>query len=301
MRGVEYAELAAFVAVARERNFRRAAARLGMSPSALSHSIRKLEERIGARLLNRTTRSVAPSDAGTMLLRQLVPAFSDIESAVEKVNAFRDQVAGTVRLNLPKLAGYSILEPMLGRFAKAYPEVRLELEVDDALTDIIAGGFDAGIRPGNRVHKDMIAVRVTPALDVAVVGSPTYLAAHGRPDTPHELTQHACINYRWSRDGTLYRWKFAHDGNPLEVVPEGPVTTNDTDVMVMSAVQGLGLAYTLKSRVSGHLARGELEQVLSDWSEPVPGFFLYFPGRRQLSPALRALIDFLKVETPRPA
>lgn len=258
--------------------------------------MRKLEERVEVRLLNRTTRSVALTDAGTMLLHRLMPAFSDIENAVDKIQTFRDQVAGTVRLNLPKLAGHDVLEPVLGRFAKAYPEVHLELEVDDALTDVIADGFDAGIRPGNRVHKDMIAVRVTPQLDVAVVGSPSYFAAHGRPDTPHDLTQHDCINYRWSGNGPLYRWAFARDGNRLEVVTEGPLTTNDTDVIVMGAIQGVGLAYILQSRVSRHLARGELEQVLIDWCEPAQGFFLYFPGRRQLSPALRALIDFLRIQ-----
>lgn len=294
MRGAEYAELAAFVAVAQERSFRRAATRLGLSPSALSHTIRELEERLGAKLLNRTTRSVAPTDAGLSLFNRLAPAFSDIAGAVEAVSAFRDRPSGTVRLNLPRLAAVIVLAPAFGHFARAYPDVRLELTVDDSLTDIVAGGFDAGIRLGERVHQDMVAVRVTPDLRVAVIGAPGYFASKDRPHTPHDLRHHACINYRWTENGALYRWKFEREGEALDVIVEGPLTLNDTDLILAAALDGVGLGYLLERRVAGHLATGQLVRVLDEWCPPFSGFFLYYPGRRQMPPALRALIDFLQ-------
>ena len=295
MRGTEYAELAAFVAVAQERSFRRASMRLGLSPSALSHTIRELEERLGAKLLNRTTRSVAPTDAGLSLLGRLAPAFADIAGAVGAVSAFRDQPSGTVRLNLPKLAAQTTLAPAFGRFARAYPDVHLELTVDDGLTDIVAGGFDAGIRPGERVQRDMVAVRVTPDLRTAVVGSPGYLGLRPRPRTPHDLRDHACINYRWAGSRALYRWPFEKAGETLEVAVEGPLTLNDTDLILAAALDGVGLACTLESVVAGHVAAGRLVRLLEEWCQPFSGFFLYYPGRRQVPTALRALIDFLKV------
>lgn len=295
MRGTEYAELAAFVAVAQERSFRRASVRLGLSPSALSHTIRELEERLGAKLLNRTTRSVAPTDAGLGLLDRLAPAFADIAGAVGAVSAFRNRPSGTVRVNLPKLAAQMALAPAFGRFARAYPEVRLELTVDDGLTDIVAGGFDAGIRPGERVQRDMVAVRVTPDLRTAVVGSPGYLASRPRPHTPRNLRGYACINYRWAGSRALYRWPFGKAGEALEVAVEGPLTLNDTDLILAAALDGVGLACLLESAVAGHVAAGRLVRVLEEWCQPFPGFFLYYPGRRQVPTALRALIDFLQV------
>jgi DNA-binding transcriptional LysR family regulator len=295
MRGAEYAELAAFVAVAQERSFRRASVRLGLSPSALSHTVRELEERLGAKLLNRTTRSVAPTDAGLSLLDRLAPAFADIAGAVEAMSAFRDRPSGTVRLNLPKLAAQMALAPAFGRFARAYPDVRLELTVDDGLTDIVAGGFDAGIRPGERVQRDMVAVRVTPDLRTAVVGSPDYLGSRPRPRTPHDLRDHTCINYRWAGSRALYRWPFEKAGEALEVAVEGPLTLNDTDLILAAALDGVGLACILESAVAGHVAAGRLVRVLEEWCQPFPGFFLYYPGRRQVPMALRALIDFLQV------
>ena len=295
MRGAEYAELAAFVAVARERSFRRASARLGLSPSALSHSIREVEQRLGAKLLNRTTRSVAPTEAGSTLFDRLSPAFDDIAGAVEGMSAFRDRPSGTVRLNVPKLAAQMALAPSFGRFARAYPEVRLELTVDDALTDIVAGGFDAGIRPGERVQRDMVAVRVTRDLRTAIVGSPRYLASRPRPETPRDLRDHACINYRWAGSGTIYQWPFEKAGEALDAAVEGPLTLNDTDLIVSAALDGVGLACILESSVSDHVAAGRLVRVLDDWCQPFPGFFLYYPGRRQVPPALRTLIDFLRL------
>ena len=298
MRGTDYAELAAFVAVAQERSFRRAAARLGLSPSALSHTIRELEERLGVRLLNRTTRSVAPTQAGIRLLDQLAPAFAGIAEAVAAVSTFKDRPSGTVRLNLPRLAAHIVLAPLFGRFAQTYPDVHLEVTVDDALTDIVAGGFDAGIRPGERVQRDMVAVRVTPDMRIAVVGAPDYLMMRTPPRSPHDLKDHACINYRWAGNGALYRWKFSRDGNEFDLTVGGPLTLDDTDLIVAAAVNGAGLAYILESRIAGHLAAGRLLRVLEDWCPPIPGFFLYYPGRRHLAPALRALIDFVQVKQP---
>ncbi len=296
MRGTDYAELAAFVTVAQERSFRRAAARLGLSPSALSHTIRELEERLGARLLNRTTRSVAPTDAGARLLDQLAPAFAGITEAVAAVSTFKNRPSGTIRLNLPRLAAHIVLAPLFGRFAQTYPDVHLEVSVDDALTDIVAGGFDAGIRPGERVQRDMVAVRVTPDIRIAIVGSPNYLMARTPPRSPHDLQDHACINYRWAGSGALYRWKLSRDGKEFDLSVGGPLTLDDTDLIVAAAVNGAGLAYILESRIAGHLAAGRLLRVLEDWCPLLPGFFLYYPGRRHLAPALRALIDFVQVK-----
>jgi DNA-binding transcriptional LysR family regulator len=298
VRGSEYAELAAFVAVAKERSFRRAASRLGLSPSALSHTIRELEERLGAKLLNRTTRSVAPTEAGRDLYDRLAPAFADITGAVEAVRAFGEQPSGTVRLNLPKLAAEMILAPALGRFARAYPDVHLELAVDDGLSDIVAAGFDAGIRPGELVQRDMVAVRVTPDLRSAVVGSPGYIALRPAPQTPRDLKDHACINYRFAASGALYRWQFARAGEVIDVAVEGSLTLNDMDLVRTAALDGAGLACTLENSVEGDVAAGRLVRVLDDWCQPFSGFFLYYPGRRQMPSALRVLIDFLAVRSP---
>ena len=297
MRGSDYAELAAFVTVAQERSFRRAAGRLGLSPSALSHTIRNLEERLGAKLLHRTTRSVAPTQAGQGLYDRLAPAFADIAGAVGAVRAAGAFPSGRVRLNLPKLAAELILAPAFGRFARAYPDVHLELMVDDGLTDVIAAGFDAGIRPGERVHRDMVAVRVTPDLRTAVVGSPGYFDSRSPPRTPHDLKDHVCINYRFAASGALYRWPFARAGETLDVAVEGALTLNDTDLIRAAVLDGAGLACTLEDSVADDLAAGHLMRVLEDWCQPFPGFFLYYPGRRQVPPALRVLIDMLRVST----
>ena len=297
MRGAEYGDLASFVAVAEALSFRRASVRLGLSPSALSHAIRELEARLGARLLNRTTRSVALTDAGQALFDRLRPAFTDIAGAVESVRAYHDRPSGTVRINLPKLAAHRVLAPAFGRFARAYPEVRLEVTVDDGLTDIVAGGFDAGVRPGERLQRDMVAVRITPDLRTAVIGSPAYLAVRPLPLTPEDLQHHACINYRWS-GGALYRWPFEREGKAFDVQVEGPLTLNDTDLILAAALDGVGLACLLEDRVAEDLAAGRLVRVLEDYSPTFPGFFLYYAGRRQTPPALRTLIDFLQTAKP---
>ena len=298
MRGSDYADLLAFLAVAEERSFRRAAVRLGLSPSALSHTIRGLEERLGAKLLHRTTRSVAPTEVGQGLHDRLAPAFADVAGALKAVRAAAAQPSGTLRLNLPKLAAGLILAPAFGRFARAYPGVHLELIVEDGLTDVVAAGFDAGIRPGGRLHRDMVAVRVSPALGTVVVGSPGYLAARPSPRTPHDLKDHSCINYRFAASGALYQWSFARGGEVIDVVVEGALTSNDTDLIRAAALDGAGLAYTLEDSVADDLAAGRLLRVLEDWCQPFPGFFLYYPGRRQVPPALRALIDMLRVANP---
>ena len=295
MRGAEYGDLASFVAVAEVLSFRRASVRLGLSPSALSHAIRELEARLGARLLNRTTRSVALTDPGQALFDRLRPAFADIAGAVEAVRAYHDRPSGTVRINLPKLAAHSVLAPAFGRFARAYPEVRLEVTVDDGLTDIVAGGFDAGVRPGERLQRDMVAVRITPDLRTAVVGSPAYFAARPAPIRPEDLGDHACINYRWSGGGAFYRWPFEREGKAFDVQVEGPLTLNDTDLILAAALEGVGLACLLEDRVAPDLAAGRLVRVLEDCSPIFPGFFLYYAGRRQTPPALRALVDFLQI------
>ena len=299
MRGAEYGDLSSFVAVAEALSFRRASVRLGLSPSALSHAIRALETRLGARLLNRTTRSVALTDAGRALFDRLQPAFADIAGAVEAVRAYHDRPSGTVRINLPKLAAHSVLAPAFGRFARAYPEVRLEVAVDDGLTDIVAAGFDAGVRPGERLQRDMVAVRITPDLRTAVVGSPAYLAVRPAPRTPEDLQDHACINYRWSDGGALYRWPFQREEKAFDVQVEGPLTMNDTDLILAAALDGVGLACLLEDRVAPDIAAGRLVRVLEDFSPTFPGFFLYYAGRRETPPALRALVDFLKMAEQR--
>jgi len=297
MRGSEFGELAAFVAVVEQLSFRRAATRLGVTPSSLSHSIRALEERLGARLLNRTTRSVAATEAGLALFGRVAPAFTEIVGAVGGVSAFRDRPAGTLRINLPKLAAELVFGPKLGLFTRTYPEIRLELTIDDGLADIVAAGFDAGIRPGELLQKDMVAVRVTPDLRVAVVGSPQYFASRTRPRTPQDLREHACLAYRWTRSGAVHRWPFKKRGKSLEVLPTGPVVINDVDMMVRAALDGAGLICTLENSVATHVADGRLVRVLEDWCRPFPGFFLYYPSRRQLPFALRTLVDFLRVRS----
>jgi DNA-binding transcriptional LysR family regulator len=298
MRGSEFAELQAFAAVAQERSFRKAAVRLGVSPSALSHTLRALEERLGAKLLHRTTRSVAPTEAGATLLGRLLPAMSQLEDAVGEVGAFSDRPRGRLRLNLPRLAAETVLVPRLGQFRRLHPEVVLDLVIDDAMTDIVAEGFDAGIRLGHHVQGDMIAVRLTPDLRAAVVASPAYLASRGVPGTPHELRDHLCINYRWAHNGSTYRWHFNQAEDDLEVRVESPVTVNDTNVIIAAALEGIGFAYILEDVVANHIEAGRLVRVLDEWCQPLSGFHLYYSGRRHMSTPLRAMIDFLRLNSP---
>lgn len=294
MRGSEFAELKAFAAVVERTSFARAAEHLGLSPSALSQTIRQLEARLGARLLNRTTRSVAPTAAGDRLYSRIAPLFQEMTDAVAEASAAAGQTSGRLRINTLGMAVRQIVAPRLGRFHRAHPGVTLDIVVDDALSDIVAGRFDAGIRVGGRLEKDMIAVRLTPDLKMIVVASPDYLARRGTPRSPADLHMHACINWRLQVDGRVYRWEFEKKGKRLEIASEGPLITNNSDVGVEAALQGLGIAYAFdRERVDEHLAQGRLVQVLADWSVTRPGLFLYYSNRRHLQPALSAFIDCL--------
>ena len=292
MRGSEFAELKAFAAVVERSSFARAAEHLGLSPSALSQTIRLLEERLGTRLLNRTTRSLAPTATGEQLYRRIAPLLREMSEAVAEAGAAAGQMGGVLRINTLGMAARQVIAPRLGRFHRAHPDVVLDIVVDDRLSDIVAGRFDAGIRVGGRLEKDMIAVRLTPDVKMVAVASPRYLADRGLPVRPADLHGHACINWRLQHDGHAYRWEFAKKGKHIEVDVEGPLVTNHADTGIAAALQGLGIAYAFdRDRVDVHLARGELVQVLADWSITRPGLFLYHPSRRQSPPALRAFID----------
>ncbi|MGE0313760.1 MAG: LysR family transcriptional regulator [Lautropia sp.] len=294
MRGSEFAELKAFVAVVERSSFARAAEHLGLSPSALSQTIRLLEDRLGTRLLNRTTRSVAPTVAGAQLYARISPLFREMADAVAEASAAAGQTGGTLRINTLGMAARQLIAPRLGRFHRAHPEVVLDIVVDDGLSDIVAGRIDAGIRVGGRLEKDMIGVRLTPDLKMIAVASPRYLAQRGVPRTPADLHGHACINWRLQFDGSASRWAFERKGRRTEVAVEGPLVTNHSDVGVAAALQGLGIAYAFdRVRVDEAMMRGRLVQVLADWSITRPGLFLYHPSRRHVPAALRAFIDCL--------
>ncbi|WP_332748555.1 LysR family transcriptional regulator [Hydrogenophaga sp.] len=300
MRGSEFAELKAFVAVVERSSFARAAEHLGLSPSALSQTIRQLEDRLGARLLNRTTRSVAPTTTGEQLYSRIAPLFRDMADAVAGASAAAGQTSGTLRINTLGMAARQVIAPRLGQFHRAHPDVVLDIVVDDRLTDIVAGRFDAGIRVGARLEKDMIAVRLTPDLKMIAVASPKYLEDRGTPHVPTDLHTHACINWRLQEDGRAWHWAFEKKGTRLEIAAEGPLITNHSDIGVAAAVQGLGVAYAFdREHVDEHLARGRLVQVLDDWSITRPGLFLYYSNRRHPSPALEAFVDCLLERKPR--
>lgn len=294
MRGSEFAELKAFAAVLERASFARAAEHLGLSPSALSQTIRQLEARLGVRLLNRTTRSVAPTAAGRNLHGRIAPLIRDLDEAIAEASAAAGQTGGTLRINTLGMAAWQIIAPRLDRFHRAHPGVVLEIVVDDALSDIVAGRFDAGIRVGGRLEKDMIAVRLTPDVKMIAVASPDYLARRGTPHSPADLQNHSCINWRLQADGRLYRWEFEKKGKRLEVAAEGPLITNQSRIGVAAALQGLGVLYAFDhDLVDEALGQGRLVQILADWSITRPGLFLYYPNRRHPQAALGAFIDCL--------
>lgn len=295
MRTGDLGELAAFVAIAEEGGFRRAAARLNLTPSTLSHSLRSLEGKLGVRLVSRTTRTVALTEAGHALLRRIGPAFASIETAVETVNDFRDHPAGTIRVSVPRTVAARVLAPKFRAFTERYPDVTLEIAAENGFVDIVRQGFDAGIRLGESLERDMIAVRVTPDLATAVVASPDYFARFPPPETPRDLHRHRCVGWRRIGSGALYRWEFEKDGRALSVAVNGPLVLDDPDLMVEAALDGVGLAYSTEQHIGGHLASGRLVRVLEDWCPPYPGFFLYYPSRRQAPAALRALVDMLRM------
>jgi len=295
MQRAAVSDLSAFVAVATHRSFSRAAAELGLSPSALSHTVRSLEERLDLRLLNRTTRSVAPTEAGERLLERLRPALRDIHDALEDANAFRAKPAGRLRLNVPRSAALLLLAPVMTRFITAYPQMRLEITAEDRLVDIVASGYDAGVRFGQSVERDMVAVRIGPDLRMAVVGSPAYFRRHSNPLKPRDLHGHACIRFRLPSGG-IYRWEFEKKGEVLEVEVDGPLTLSDQQVMLQAALDGAGLAIVLESHARPYLKARHLVRVLADWCPPFPGYFLYYPSRRQVPAGLRAFIDMMRQE-----
>lgn len=294
MRGSEFAELKAFVAVVERSSFARAADHLGLSPSALSQVIRQLEARLGVRLLNRTTRSVSPTEPGRRLHERIAPMLRDMDDAVAQAVGANARAAGTLRINTLSMAAKKVIAPRLGRFAQAHPEVVLDIVIDDGLSDIAGEGFDAGIRVGGRLQKDMVAVRLTPDIELLAVASPDYLARFGEPGTPADLSQHACINWRFPGSGKLAGWEFRKKGKAVEYFGEGTVISNHQDIIVPAALQGLGILYAYNDDgIAEALEDGRLKRVLADWSPTVPGLFLYYSSRRYLLPALRAFIDCL--------
>jgi DNA-binding transcriptional LysR family regulator len=301
MRGSEYAELRALATIVEHRSFARAAAQLRVSPSALSQTIRGLEERLGVRLLNRTTRSVAPSEAGARLMARLGPAMAELDEAVADAAVSRGRPAGLLRINAPRIAALRFLAPLLGRFHRAYPDITLDIAVDDRITDIVAARFDAGIRLGERLERDMVAVKLSGPIEMMVVATPAYLAAHGTPRSPRDLARHVCINMSMPTSGNLYRWEFERGAQKLEVAVEGPLIVNDPDLALAAALDGVGIAYLFDHQLGRHLERGQLVRVLAAWSPPFPGFYLYHPGRRHTPATLRAFIDFLRGERQQPA
>jgi DNA-binding transcriptional LysR family regulator len=293
MRGTQFTELSAFATVAEQASFTKAAKRLGLSTATLSQTVRALEERLGVRLLNRTTRSVAPTHAGERLLAQLRPLLDGFDAAIESVNAFRDRPAGHLRLTMPPPVAKFVLAPVLARFLERYPEIVIEISVESGLTDIVAGRFDAGFRRGNLVARDMIAVRVTDDFRHVAVASPDYLARHGRPQTPADLTAHNCIRLRLP-DGRFIPWQFVVQGKTVEFEVKGSAIVNDPELVVSAALEGIGITYVVEEYVAPMIADGRLVCLLEDFAPNANGFFLFYPSRRQNPAALQALIEFLR-------
>lgn len=287
-------DLISFMVVARERSFTRAAAQLGVSQSALSHAMRNLESRLDVRLLTRTTRNVAPTEAGERLYQRLSPHLQEIAQEIAALRDTRERPAGNIRLTAGEHAMNTIIWPRIKPFMQQYPDINIEVTVDNGLTDIVDERFDAGIRLGEQVARDMIAVRIGPDMRMAVVGSPEYLASHGVPQTPHDLQQHRCINMRLPTKGGLYAWEFEHDGEPLRVRVEGQLTLNCLPQRIEAAEAGLGLAYVPEDTIAEGVAAGRLQHVLADWCVPFAGYYLYYPSRRQHTTAFTLLVDALR-------
>ena len=294
MKRDDIGDLQAFLAVARAGSFTRAAALMGVSQSALSHTLRALEDRLGVRLLTRTTRSVAPTEAGERLIRNVGPRLDEIAAELAALSDLRDKPAGTIRITAGEHAAESVLWPALARLLPDYPDIHAEVVIDYGLTDIVAERFDAGIRLGEQVAQDMIAVRIGPDMRMRVAGTAGYFAANGRPRTPQDLTQHNCINLRLPTLGGIYAWEFEKAGREVRVRVEGQLTFNSTPLILKAALDGAGLAYLPEDRVRAHLEGGQLIRVLDDWCDPFSGYHLYYPSRRQLSPAFALLVEALR-------
>jgi DNA-binding transcriptional LysR family regulator len=294
MRRDELGDLAAFLAVAEAASFTRAAAKLGTSQSALSHTIKRLEARLGLRLLTRTTRSVAATQAGERLIETLRPALDDIDARLSALTALRDKPAGTIRINTSEHAAETVLWPRLAHFLPDYPDIHLELTVEHGFTDIVAGRYDAGVRLGDEVARDMVAVPIGPPMRMAAVAAPGYFAVRRKPKLPQDLAAHDCINLRFTTSGGLYAWEFEKDGRELKVRVEGQLAFNNGGLCLKAALDGFGLAFVPEDRVLGPVREGRLVRVLVDWCAPFPGFHLYYPSRRQQSPAFALLVEALR-------
>ena len=286
-------DLTAFALLAELRSFRRAGQALGVSASALSHRLRRMEAQLGVRLLNRSTRSVTPTEAGERLLARLNPALADIEAGLTEVAEFRERPAGRLRLNVPRSAARLAIAPRLGGFLRAYPDIRVEVISDNSLVDIVAGGFDAGIRFEESLPAEMVAVRVGQPLRMMAVASPEYVAEHGVPEHPDDLARHACLRMRFP-SGAFYDWELERGDDIRRVAVNGPLIADDVDVLKQAAVDGVGIAFLIEPGVAEEVADGRLVVMLQDWCPPFPGYSIYYPSRRQVSPALRAFIDWMR-------
>jgi DNA-binding transcriptional LysR family regulator len=296
MARIDLNNLSAFIVIARERSFTRAAAQLGVSQSALSHTIRGLEEKLGIRLLTRSTRGVSPTEAGERLLANVVPFYEGIEAELAALSELREKPAGTVRISAHDHPASTILWPKLSKLLPHYPEIKVEITISYGLIDIVAERYDAGVRLGEQVARDMIAVRIAPDLRMVVVGSPAYFATRKKPAMPQDLTAHNCANLRLSTYGGLYAWEFAKNGQELKVQVQGQMIFNTTPQMLTAALEGYGLAYVPEDLVQQHVAEGRLVQVLEDWCPTVPGYHLYYPSRRQTSPAFLLVVNALRYQ-----
>ncbi|WP_316861316.1 LysR family transcriptional regulator [uncultured Cohaesibacter sp.] len=294
MSGESLNDLAAFMVVAHEKNFTKAAKRLGVSQSALSQTIRALEARLGLRLLNRTTRRVAPTEAGERLLRNIGPRIEEIQHELMMLGDLKEKPSGVIRLTATEFAAESILFPTVSKLVQQYPDIKVEIVTDYGLTDIVTERFDAGVRPGETIDKDMIAVRIGPQMRMAVAGSPDYFERHSIPQKPQDLTQHKCINLRLSGHGGLYAWEFEKEGRELSVRVDGQLVFNTGSLILKAAQDGLGLAYLPQAQLSPLIESGKLVHVLSDWCEPFSGYHLYYPSRRQPTPAFSLLVESLR-------
>jgi DNA-binding transcriptional LysR family regulator len=294
MNRAHLSQLAVLATVAQCGSFRGAARELAIAPSAVSHAVASLEARLGVRLLSRSTRSVAPTEEGAQLLERLRPALSEIDLAMETAIEARDRPAGNLRLTVPRTAAQLTLAPRLGAFAQAFPDIVLEIVVEDRFTDVVEGGFDAGVRLGESLQRDMIAVRIGASIRGAVVAAPSYFETMPRPVHPRDLARHRCVRFRFS-SGVMYRWEFEKDGEELEIDVEGPLIVGEDRLNVEAAINGAGIAFVFEGYASDAIADGRLVRVLEDWCPPFDGFFVYYPSRRQMRPALRAFVDFFKV------
>lgn len=294
MRREELGSLAMFLAVAEERSFTKAASKLGISQSALSHSMRRLEARLGLRLLTRTTRSVAPTEAGERLIETLGPALEEIDERLAALTELRDRPAGTVRITTSAHAARAVLWPVIDRLASENPDINVELSIDSGFVDIVAERYDAGVRLGEALEQDMIAMPIGPRLRMAAFAAPSYFRQREKPQTPYDLGQHNCIALRMSTSGGLYAWEFERDGKEVRVKTDGQLVFNDADLIIAAALSGHGIAFMVEDHVTNHLAEGTLVRVLEDWCEPFDGYYLYYTSRRQPSPAFSLVLDALR-------